>query len=149
MKNILFTLAMVAVSVPAFAAQVIGVADGDTLTILQDDKPLKIRLGNIDAPEKKQSFGERSKQSLSDLCYRKEATYSILNVDRYGRTVALVRCAGIDVSRAQVKRGMAWVYTQYNTDTSLPAIQAEAKAAHRGLWVDEGATPPWSFRRSN
>ena len=118
------------VAVPAFADQVIGIADGDTLTVLHNRKPLKIRLANIDAPEKKQPFGERSKQSLSDICYRKNATYSIQDVDRYGRTVAVVTCDGVEANRAQVERGFAWVYTRYNKDESLPALQAEAKLGH-------------------
>lgn len=149
MKKVIPILAMVAVVMPAFAAQVIGIADGDTLTVLQNKKPLKIRLANIDAPERKQAFGLRSKKSLSDLCYRKEANYTILDVDRYGRSVALVTCSGVDVNRAQIERGMAWVYTQYNKDVSLPALQAEAKVDRRGLWADEDATPPWKFRHSN
>jgi len=136
------------VAVPAFADQVIGIADGDTLTVLRDRKPLKIRLANIDAPEIKMSFGDRSKQSLSDICYRKNATYSIQDVDRYGRTVAVVTCDGVEANRAQVERGFAWVYTRYNKDESLPALQAEAKLAHRGLWGDHNPTPPWEFRKS-
>ncbi len=95
------------VTAPAFADQVVGIADGDTLTVLHDQKPLKIRLANIDAPEKKQAFGQRSRQSLSDMCYRKDATYNVQNIDRYGRTVAVVTCAGVEVNRAQVERGLA------------------------------------------
>lgn len=146
MKKYFLILAIV--TAPVFADQVIGIADGDTLTVLHDRKPLKIRLGNIDAPEKKQAFGERSKQSLSDMCYRKDATYIIQNIDRYGRTVAVVRCAGVEVNHAQVERGLAWVYAQYNKDGSLPTIQAEAKAARRGLWTDAKPIPPWDYRHS-
>lgn len=135
-------------SAHAIAAEVIGIADGDTLTILQDGKPIRIRLANIDAPEKGQGFGERAKQSLSELCYRKDATFKVVSTDRYGRAVALVSCAGIDVNRIQVERGLAWVYTQYNQDPSLPAKQAAAAAERRGLWADPGAVPPWEFRRS-
>lgn len=133
-------------AVPVVGAPVIGVADGDTLTVLVDGKPLRIRLGNIDAPEKKQAFGERSKLSLSELCYRRDATYSMLGVDRYGRTIATVFCDGVDVNRAQVERGMAWVYTQYNKDRSLVTVETQAKAAKRGLWADKDPVPPWEFR---
>ena len=145
MKKLFIILAIV--TAPVFADQVIGIADGDTLTVLHDRKPLKIRLGNIDAPEKKQAFGEKSKQSLSDMCYRKDATYRIQNIDRYGRTVAVVTCAGVEVNHAQVERGLAWVYAQYNKDGSLPVVQAGAKAARRGLWADASPIPPWEFRR--
>ena len=137
---------MITVTAPAFSDQVIGIADGDTLTVLHDRRPLKIRLANIDAPEKKQAFGKKSKQSLSDMCFQKDATYSIQNIDQYGRTVAVVTCAGIEANHEQVERGLAWVYTQYNKDRSLPTIQAKAKAAHRGLWAEARPTPPWEFR---
>jgi micrococcal nuclease len=145
MKSILlaFTLSLAA---PAFAYQVIGVSDGDTLTLLVDRTPLKIRLANVDAPEKKQSFGERSKQSLSVLCFGKDATYAVQDIDRYGRTVAVVTCAGVQVNRAQVERGMAWVYLKYNRDKSLPAVQAQAKLKRAGLWADKSPVPPWEFR---
>ena len=146
MKMLLMFLFVVAV--PAFADQVIGIADGDTLTVLRDRKPLKIRLANIDAPEKKQPFGERSKQSLSDICYRKNATYSIQDVDRYGRTVAVVTCDGVEANSAQVERGLGWVYSRYNKDPYLPKLQAAAKSARRGLWSDNNPTPPWEFRKS-
>lgn len=128
------------------AAPVIGIADGDTLTVLQDNKPLKIRLANIDAPEKKQPFGQRSKQSLSDLCYGKDAALQVQTIDRYGRTVAVVTCDGVEANRSQVERGLAWVYTKYNKDSSLPALEAAARADRRGLWADPDPIPPWKFR---
>lgn len=146
MKRLLFTVLMLGISIPALADQVIGIADGDTLTVLHGQKPLRIRLADIDAPEKKQAFGERSKQSLSDLCFGKDATYKAKMIDPYGRTVARVKCVGADVNRIQVERGLAWVYDQYNTDRSLPALQASAKAEHRGLWADKSPVPPWEYR---
>ncbi len=147
-KPFFLCLSMLMATVPAFADQVIGIADGDTLTVLHEGRPLRIRLGNIDAPEKAQAFGEKSKQSLSDLCYRQDATYTTQAVDRYGRTVAVVTCAGVNVNRMQVELGMAWVYTQYNQDRSLMALQEQAKSAHRGLWIDKDPVPPWTYRHS-
>lgn len=146
--RLVMTAALGTLVLPVIGAPVIGVADGDTLTVLVDGKPLRIRLGNIDAPEKKQAFGDRSKLSLSELCYRRDAAYSILGVDRYGRTIATVLCDGVDVNHAQVERGMAWVYTQYNKDRELPGIEAKAKAAKRGLWVDRDPVQPWKFRHT-
>lgn len=100
--------------VAAFLATVIGISDGDTLTVLDEDKQqVKIRLAEIDAPEKKQPFGTKSKQSLSDLCFGKQAEIIPQVKDRYKRTVARVRCAGVDANAEQVNRGMAWVYRQY------------------------------------
>ena len=145
-KPLLLTLAL-ACSLPAYAHQVIGIADGDTLTLLVDQRPVRIRLANIDAPEKSQAFGERAKQSLSDLCFGKEARYTPQEVDRYGRTVAVVTCGGIEANRSQVERGMAWVYPKYNKDATLPAIQEVARAKRRGLWRDPDPLPPWEFRK--
>jgi micrococcal nuclease len=145
MKSIFLALAL-SLAAPAFAHKVIGIADGDTLTLLVDRKPLKIRLANIDAPEKKQAFGERSKRSLSDLCFGKEALFQAQDIDRYGRTVAVINCGGVEVNRAQVERGMAWVYTKYNNDLPLLAIEAQAKQGRKGLWADKWPVPPWEFR---
>lgn len=146
MKKLVVVLACLCA--PAFAHKVVGIADGDTLTVLEDRRPVKIRLANIDAPEKAQAFGQRSKQSLSELCYGKDAAYKAVDVDRYGRTVAVVTCQGMNVNREQVARGMAWVYARYNKDPSFPDVEARAKAARVGLWSEEAPTPPWEYRRT-
>jgi micrococcal nuclease len=142
-------ISMLGLSTTLAAAPVIAVGDGDTLTILRNNKEERIRLSNIDAPEKKQPFGGRSKWSLSALCYGKDATLSNASKDRYGRTLALVQCDGVDVNREQVRRGMAWVYPKYNQDATLPAIESDAKQARRGLWANDDPTPPWRFRHRN
>ena len=127
--------------------RVVVVADGDTLTILDAGRQQhRIRLAEIDAPEKRQPFGQRSKQSLSDLCYGRDAAIEDGGRDRYGRTIGRVSCAGIDASAEQVRRGMAWVFDRYATDRSLYAIQDEARAARRGLWRDPQPVPPWEYR---
>lgn len=129
---------------------VVGIADGDTLTLLTPEhEQIRVRLAEIDAPEKRQAFGQRSKQSLSDLCYQQPAQLQIVTTDRYGRAVARVTCAGTDANAAQVRAGMAWAYTRYLAPGSaMPALQDEARAARRGLWVDPEPVPPWEFRRS-
>lgn len=136
------------IALPGYAAQVIGIADGDTLTVLEDRKQVKIRLANIDAPERQQAFGTRSRESLSDLCFGKDAMYEMQDKDRYGRIVANVFCDDINVNRAQVERGMAWVYPKYNQDIMIPALQDQAFSARRGLWADPHATPPWEWRNA-
>lgn len=147
MKIALLSLALLAAQ-PTLAHPVIGIADGDTLTVLQDRRPVRIRLANIDAPEKSQDFGERSKISLSDMCYRKDATYETVDVDQYGRTVAVVYCDGVNVNQAQVQKGLAMVYKRYNKDPALPAMEARAREGHIGLWADANPTPPWMYRRA-
>lgn len=130
-----------------FIAAVIGISDGDTLTVLRDDQQqVKIRLAEIDAPEKKQAFGAKSKESLSAICFGKKAEIIPKTRDRYGRTVARVRCDGTDANAEQVRRGMAWVYDRYVTDRSLYALQDEAHTARRGLWADPAPVPPWEWR---
>lgn len=134
---------------PTFTGQVVGVHDGDTLTVVSEGAEFKIRLAEIDAPEKKQAFGERAKQSLSDLCYRVRATVSPQTIDRYGRTVARVRCGGADASLHQVETGMAWAYLKYSTDPAIAAAEALARADGRGLWTDANPTPPWLWRKKS
>ena len=127
-------------------ALVIGISDGDTLTVLHDQQQIKVRLAEIDAPEKAQPFGARAKKSLSDMCFGKTADITPQAKDRYGRTVARVRCDGIDANAEQIRRGMAWVYTRYSHDSTFPSLEKEARAARRGLWADDSPIPPWEWR---
>lgn len=135
--------------------QVVGVADGDTITVLDADKTQhKIRLSGIDAPEKKQPYGQRSKQSLSDLVFGKVVTVQTTKRDKYKREVGQVLISGSDANLEQVKRGMAWHYKAYEleqpeSDRYLYAeAEEKAKAAGRGLWADTGPVPPWTYRHS-
>lgn len=135
--------------------RVVGVADGDTITVLDADKVQhKIRLAGIDAPEKKQAFGNRSKESLSDLVYDKTVNVETEKRDRYGRQVGKVLVNGQDVNLVQVERGMAWFYRQYQREQSpndrrlYEAAEDAAKAGKRGLWRDAEPVPPWDFRHN-
>ncbi len=143
-------LAVLAASatLPAWAAKVIGIADGDTMTVLENNRPVKIRLANIDAPERAQAFGNRSRQSLSDLCFGVDARYDVQDKDKYGRLVATVYCDDINVNRKQVELGFAWVYPKYNKDYLIPALQDQAFGAGRGLWADPHPVPPWEWRKA-
>lgn len=130
---------------------VVGVADGDTLAA-RCGKPgnydqVKVRLAEIDAPEKAQPFGQRSKQHLSDLCFGTEASIRPTSTDRYGRTVARVTCRGQDANAEQVRAGMAWAYDRYVTDPIFPQLQRQARATRIGLWQTSDAVVPWLFRR--
>jgi endonuclease YncB( thermonuclease family) len=130
-----------------YEGKVVGVSDGDTLTVLDSSKTQhKIRLHQIDAPEKNQDYGQRSKQSLSDLVYGKQVTVSVVTTDKYGRKVGKVTVNGTDANLEQVKRGMAWVYKQYASDPAYFAAEDEARKAKVGLWSQPNPTPPWEFR---
>lgn len=145
---VLIAIASAAQAEP-FAGKVVGVADGDTLTVLDGEKRQHvIRLAEIDAPEKGQAFGNRSKQHLSALCFGKTAVVVPRTTDRYRRTVARVECEGTDASAEQVHAGLAWVFDRYVTDRGLYAVQDEARRAERGLWADRDAVAPWDWRRN-
>ena len=131
-------------------ARVVSVHDGDTLTVLIEQRQVKVRLTDIDAPELGQPFGTKSKQSLSELCFGKTAALDVRGQDRYRRALARVTCAGTDANAEQVRRGYAWIYTRYaRIDSPLYAIQSTAREAHRGLWTDQAPVPPWDWRRGH
>ncbi len=129
--------------------RVVGVHDGDTITVLTDGKKSsKIRLNGIDAPETKQPFGARAKEELSGLVFGKTVEVTVQATDRYGRTVGRVRIGDVDVNLAMVRAGMAWWYRAYaRGDKALEAAEAEARASRRGLWSEKDPTPPWEWRK--
>lgn len=132
--------------------RVVGISDGDTLTCLTSaEEQIKVRLAEIDTPEKAQPFGTRSRQALSDLVFGKHAQLQVQGHDRYGRTVARVSVNGRDVNEAMVAQGAAWVYRAYNKDKSLLQVEAQARAAERGLWRLPKADrpPPWEWRKGS
>ena len=136
--------------------QVVGVSDGDTITLLDDTKQRHvIRLMGIDAPEKAQAFGQKSKQSLSDLVFNKEVSVTWFKRDRYGRTVGQVYADGMDVCLEQIKRGLAWHFKEYEREQSeedrsrYADAEKEARIAKTGLWIDVHPQEPSNFRHSN
>ncbi|EBE7682062.1 TPA: thermonuclease family protein [Escherichia coli] len=127
--------------------KVIRVLDGDTIEVLQDKKPIRVRLANIDAPEKKQAFGRWSTNQLKALLAGQSVTVSYTQTDRYGRIIGRVfTMNGTEASHFMVQSGAAWVYERYNVDESLPALQREAQEQKRGLWADPKPVPPWEWR---
>lgn len=146
--------ALAAVAAPAmantFPGRVIGVMDGDTILVLTPKhEQIKVRLGEIDAPERGQSYGERSKQNLSALCYKRAASVTVIDIDQYGRTVGKVECDGVNANHAQVENGMAWVYRRYARDASLFDKETAARSGKLGLWGgDSSPTAPWEWRKA-
>jgi endonuclease YncB( thermonuclease family) len=133
----LFLILIIALPVsasPAYEGKVVGISDSDTITVLVGGhQPLKVRLAEIDVPEKSQAYGQRSKQSLSDLAFGKQARIEQHDRDRYGRVVGKVYVGSLDVNAEQVRRGMAWVYRKYAKDRALFKLEEEARSARRGL----------------
>ena len=133
--------------------RVVGITDGDTIKVLVAEKQLlRIRLAFCDAPEKKQAFGTRAKQAMSEMVFGKDIELRQHAIDRYGRTVAQVFVDGKDVGLEMLRQGFAWVYNRYITEASTEVqetyrkAQEEAKAEQRGLWSDPNSIPPWIFR---
>ena len=128
---------------------VVRVLDGDTIEVLQGQKTVRVRLSNIDAPEKKQSFGRWSTNQLKALLAGQSVTVSYTQTDRYGRVLGRVMTAnGTEANRQQVLIGAAWVYGRYNTDSSLPALQKAAQKLRIGLWAESNPIPPWVWRHN-
>ena len=133
---------------------VIGVTDGDTLTLLVNEAyQVKIRLAGIDSPEKKQDFGQKAKAMLSDLAFQKKATANCRKQDRYQRSICVVLVEDVDVGLQQIQAGLAWWYRQYISEqtaserTSYETAERDAKAHRRGLWAMPNPTPPWEWRK--
>ena len=134
-----------------YNGRVVGITDGDTLTLLVDGKrQIKVRLAEIDAPEGGQPYGNRSKQELSALTFNKEARVSVQDTDRYGRTVGRVFVGSVDVSAEMIRRGAAWVFRKYAKDVSLFKLEDEARRNKRGLWSlpESEHVPPWEWRKT-
>jgi len=145
---LIFLLGNCAISSELIRGRVIGVHDGDTLTLLvAGDQHIKIRLAQIDAPESSQAFGQKSKQFLAKMTFGKEAEIIEKTIDRYGRIVGDVFVSGENINKIQVQQGMAWVYRQYAHDKSLVSVEMLARNNRVGLWSESNPVPPWDFRR--
>lgn len=130
-----------------FTADVIRILDGDTVEVLDAEKKThRVRLANIDAPERKQAFGEVSRQALATMAYRQHIEVLDQGGDQYGRRLGVITVNGRNLNSAMVGQGMAWVYTRYNKDPSLIAVEKSARIGKIGLWADANPTPPWDFR---
>jgi endonuclease YncB( thermonuclease family) len=125
---------------------VVRIVDGDSLIVLGQRQEIRVRLKEIDAPEMKQAFGKRSRQSLAQICEKKSARVTWTDKDRNGRTLGRVWCGGVDANAEQVRWGMAWVFDRYVKDSSLYPLQDAARSARLGLWADTAPVPPWEWR---
>lgn len=140
---------------PAMAREifgrVVGITDGDTLTLLTDQRQqVSIRLAEIDAPERRQPFGDRTQQMLADLAFERRARIVVTSTDRNGRLVGTVFVGSRNINAEMVRRGGAWVFRRYSVDPALLALEAEAREARRGLWAlpEPQRVPPWEWRDS-
>lgn len=135
------------------SGRVVGVTDGDTITLLDErNVQHKIRLAGIDAPERKQPFGQRSKEQLADLVAGKAVEIETEKLDRYGRTVGKVIADGREANLAMVVSGFAWHYKKYQDEQSpsdrllYDSAEQDARTARRGLWADQAPLHPSDWR---
>lgn len=133
--------------------RVVGIADGDTVTVLDvTNTQWKIRLMGIDAPEKKQPFGNKSKENLAFLVFNKQVTVDYNKQDKYGRTVGKILVDGSDANLQQVTAGLAWHYKKYQKEQSVEnrrtyaQAEEQARTYKQGLWIDPDPIPPWEWR---
>ena len=139
-------------AVPPFQGRVVGITDGDTLTVLDgENRQRRLRLAEIDAPERGQAFGAGAKAHLARLAFGELVEVAVLSRDRYGREVATLWKPGgppgtDSVNLAMVRAGYAWAYSGYAKDPRTRLAEAEAKSAGRGLWSGPSPVPPWEWR---
>jgi endonuclease YncB( thermonuclease family) len=143
----------ISASAETLIGKVVSVTDGDTVTVRDEQRQQhKVRLAGIDAPEKRQAFGNRSKQSLSDAVFGKTVAVEWGKFDRYGRVIGKIIVDTKDVNLSQVEAGLAWWYQKYSAEQSASDRQLYAQAEDRarrerlGLWRDAEPTPPWDWR---
>lgn len=132
-----------------FVAKVIRILDGDTMEILYQNNPIKIRLAHIDCPEKRgsQPFGNNAKITLSNLCFAQNVTVQAQNYDRNKRLIAvIINQTKQNVNQEMVKQGMAWHFKKYSKDITYSKLEAEARKNKIGLWQDKNPIAPWLWR---
>jgi len=146
--TIIFCLLSLSVFAENLTGKIVDVADGDTATLLtSNNNQIRIRLNCIDAPEKSQDFGQRSKRSLIDLIAGEYVRIQKHDVDRYGRTIGTIYLNGTDINLTQVKKGLAWVYDRYCRDRTYYRAETLARESHMGLWSQPNPIEPWNYRR--
>ena len=148
-----------------FKGKVVSIADGDTVTIVVADnsanskflhppssqpsskKQYRIRLNDIDAPESKQAFGNKSKENLKNYIYQKDVVVKYESTDKYGRILGTIYYQGKDINLQQVKDGYAWVYRHYSKKQDYIKEEEKARQERKGLWADKNPINPYDFRR--
>ena len=157
MKRILYALGgawaiglfLGACSLPAFALEITYFYDGDTVKIKDGGYEYKLRLTDIDAPERNQTYGLKSRRALMQFCKNAEVKVYISGTDKYGRKLGKLLCNQQDVSMHMVKNGHAWFNRRYSMDYMLALLEDEARKNKLGLWNAKQQTPPWVWRKNH
>lgn len=149
-KHFLRILAFLILSSPSYSqllGKVVSIADGDTFTMLVNDKQIRIRLHGIDCPEKGQDFGNVAREFLSDFVFGKVVTVEEMDIDRYGRTIGMVTVDGVNVNEKLLEAGLAWHYKNYDKNPAWAKLEEQAKKDNKGLWAHPNPIPPWDYRK--
>jgi micrococcal nuclease len=150
---LIFLLAVLPITVAftaEFSGPVVSVLDGDTIEVLHNNRPERIRLSGIDCPEKGQAYGNNAKHAASELVFGKEVTLQTHGHDKYGRTLSdVLLLDGTNVNHTLVENGWCWWYRKYAPrDTVLERLEKEAREGKKGLWADPAPVPPWVYRKA-
>lgn len=130
-----------------FQGKVVRVLDGDTIDVLRERTPLRIRLSEIDAPESGQPFGTKATGFVREHAAQKQVTVKVVDTDRYGRSIGEIFLPdGSSLNRMLVQEGYAWWYRRYSRDASLGVLEAQARTNRKGLWADPNPIAPWEWR---
>ena len=135
------------VAAEEFAGRVVGITDGDTIKILRARHGETVRLEGVDAPEKRQAYGERARRFVADLVFDRTVTVRTTGRDRNGRLLGeIVLPDGRSLNQELVRAGYAWWFRRYSRDGRLARLEEEARTGRRGLWADQAPEAPWEFR---
>ena len=152
-KRFLFSLLLISISTYSaeIIGKVIGVSDGDTITVSDDmdQGKFRIRLDKIDAPEKKQAFGNIAKQYLSSLVFGKKVSIRYKSIDHYGRISGIVFLDGTEINLQMVQNGYAWHYSHFDQTPAYIEAEKQARSKKKGLWQAPVPINPYQFRKQN
>lgn len=134
------------------AYKVIGIKDGDTFVLLIDGKEQTVRFAHIDCPEKKQPFGNKAKQFVSEACFGAYVTLIINDKNKYDRNKRLIAeiilTDGRNLNKELVKNGLAWHFKKYSDSEEYAQLEIEAKNDKIGIWSESNPVAPWNWRKS-
>lgn len=137
-------------SITAYATPVIQyVYDGDTVKIQDNDRQYKLRITDIDAPERNQRYGKRARRALMQLCNHADISVQRTGIDKYQRDLGYLTCNNTSVSEFMITQGHAWFNARYSNNLYLKAVEEDARHAQRGLWKQHNPTPPWTWRQKH
>lgn len=131
------------------AGKAVRILDGDTFELLTSSKQLlKIRLLDIDAPEKGQDYGNQSKKRLGELIFQKNVEVLYSQTDRNGRILGTIFVDNLQINLQMVKDGLAWHFLKYSHKKEFADAEKKARLLKIGLWQGFSPIEPWIFRQN-